>query len=185
MAPLHGILARMAGKVVAVWVVRKWGDKETSPTSVTTGKAWTFKNYIFALLSGWLGGELVGRFINPGIGQHFYTGAADLTATKLMWSEIFQRFDTTKSALGRGYMGQMEQLAAQAQEGDIMDDGQGNRWLLRGGRWVAMMGSDMGQMVEADYLGHLMPPGATMPPEAKEAQYIRRGSPDPYHSAFM
>lgn len=208
-APLDGILARLAGKVVVAFAVRRWGDKETSPTSDTTGKAWTFKNYAIALLASYLGGELVARFAGVKNGENFYAGGVDMTATKLMWSELIHRWPTAAKALGRGdrrgYMGQMDALAAQATEGDILDDGSGNRWLMQGGKWVAMMGGEsemgqikeadylgdvveatpMGQVVEADYLGHLQPQSATMPAEAKEAQFLRRGSPDPYHAAYL
>ena len=213
MGPMEGMLARLAGKVVVAFAVRRWGDKEGSPSSATTGKAWNFKNYFIAILASYLGGELTARFAGVRNGEHFYQGGIDLTATKLMWSELIHRWPTAAKALGRGdsramgrgHMGQMDALAAQATEGDILDDGSGNRWLMQGGKWVAMMGPDdgMGQIVEADYLGsdlvdatpmggvvsadylgHLQP-GDVPPSDQKEAQYIRRGSPDPYHAAYM
>jgi len=207
MAAIDGILPRLAGKIVTAWCVRRWGDKEGSPTSDTTGKAWNFKNYFIALAAGYLGGELVARFAGVKHGENFYQGSIDMTATKLMWSELIHRWPTAAKALGRadrGYMGQMDALAQQASEGDILDDGAGNRWLMQGGRWVAMMGADsmgqiteadylgadlveagpLGQITEVDYLGHAMN-SDTVPADRKEAQYIRRGSPDPYHSAYM
>jgi hypothetical protein len=198
MAPWPGMLARLAGKLTVAWCVRRWGDPETEPTSATTGQAWTFKNYFIALLSSYLGGELVARMVGANTGQHFYVGGIDMTATKLMWSELIHRWPAAAAALGSGAMGQADDfavLASQASEGDILDDGAGNRWLLQGGKWVAMMGDDglgqvteadyLGQVTEADYLGHVMPAEATLPSEAKLAVFQRRGSPDPYHSAFM
>ena len=41
----------------------------------------------------------------------------------------------------------------------------------------------MGQLVAADYLGHMMP-AATAEPDAAPAQYLRRGSPDPYAAIY-
>lgn len=209
MGPMRsGLLARLAGKVAAVWVVRKWGGKmpEDGATSETTGNAWGFQQYLFALLAGYVGGELIGRFTSKHVGEQFYAGAFDMTATKIMWTEVINRQDAkgkpswpaAQEALGQGQ--EFRQLAAQAQEGDIIDDGDGNRWMMKNGRLEAMMGVGpvdyLGGVKEADYLGsmdgvgpvdylgHMMVASATTA-EADSGQYLRRGSPDPYHAAYL
>jgi hypothetical protein len=72
-----------------------------------------------------------------------------------------------------GAGGQFKALAAEAGEGDIIDDGQGNRWLLQHGQWVSMQGADpytpaqlgadpytpaelSGVLTDADYLGGVL-----------------------------
>jgi len=214
MAPMSGALARIAGKIFAVWVVRRWGGEmpKDGAVSETTGNAWGFQQYLFSLLAGYVGGELVGRFASRHAGEQFYQGAFDMTATKLVWTEIVNRRDSkgdpswpaAQEALGRG--DQMRALSAAAEEGDIMDDGEGNRWLMQRGKWTAMMGvreadylgnvreadylgevvdaSPLGGVREADYLGHLMTRDTPIP-EGKAGQYLRRGSPDPYHAAYL
>jgi hypothetical protein len=222
------LFARLAGKVFAVWAVKRWGSAAEGPNSPTTGNNWTWNNYLISLASGFIGGEIMGRIGWQRAGRNFYRGAADMTATKFMWSEVIMRWPAlagggyVQSALGqagtsRGYPafgggypsfgnvdGQVSQLFAQTQPGDIVDDGRGNRWLNRGGRMVAMMGADMGadiveagplgaeiveagplgSMVEAGPLGHMMPAAATRSDEIAGA-YTFRGSKDPYRSAYM
>lgn len=215
---LGGLPARLAGKIATAYCVRRFGGLETAPISRTTGSAWTFKQYFIAWLTGYLGGELATRMVGAKAGAEFYQGSVDMTATKMMWSELIQRWDPAKAALGQGdYQSQLNQMAMGATEGDVLDDGQGNRWLCRGGKWVSMQGGEMGQLVEADhlgqlveadylgddegmdnepeagmgqlveadYLGHQMPVSSTTPEDANQAEYLRRGSNDPYHSSFM
>lgn len=204
----------MAGKIATAWVVRKWGGPSGVPVSATTGQAWTFKSYFIAWLTGYLGGELVTRMVGQKAGADFYQGSFDMTATKLMWTELVQRWEPASQALGS--TAQLQQMAMGATDGDILDDGSGNRWLLDNGRWVSMQGEGMGQLVEkdylgqlveadylgdegmddepeammgqlveADYLGHMMPVSSTTPEDANQAQYLRRGSNDPYAAPFM
>ena len=90
---------------------------------------------------------------------------------------------------------------AQGRDGDIIDDGNGNRLLMKGGRWTAMMGMDgvveagplgggvveagpLGAVVEAGPLGHMMSQSATREDE-RTGSYTFRGSKDPYRAAFM
>jgi hypothetical protein len=92
---------------------------------------------------------------------------------------------------------------AQGRPGDMIDDGAGNRILNQGGRWVAMMGGDMGStvveagplgdvveagplggVVEAGPLGHMMAQSATRADD-RQGSYTFRGSKDPYRAAFM
>lgn len=162
MGPTTGMLARLAGKIVTVWCVRRWGNitdykSKDAVFSQSTGQAWSFKGYFVAWLASYLGGEIVARAVGQKAGEDFYQGGIDLTATKLMWSELVQRWEPAREALGRtggGYSAQLSQLAMGATEGDILDDGGGNRWLLQNGRWVSMQGAGaMGRLVEADYLG--------------------------------
>ena len=211
MGPWDGMLARVAGKVLSVWTVKRWGDALAGPNSPTTGGAWTFKNYLIALATGYFGGELAARMINKKTGTNFYQGSADFIATKLTWSEVVMRWGFTSGQLGGvsdGYPSfggaDVQQLMAQGQPGDMIDDGQGNRYLNQGGRWVAMMGADMGsgvveagplgagiveagplgQVVEAGPLGHMMSQSATRA-EERTGAYTFRGSKDPYRSSFM
>lgn len=214
------MLGRIAGKVFSVWAVKKWGDALTGPTSGQTGGAWTFKNYLIALAAGYFGGELSARMINKKTGNDFYQGSADFIATKITWSEIVMRWGWTQQQLGGvsdGYPGfggvsdgypafgaaDVQTLMAQGQPGDILDDGQGNRYLNQGGRWVAMMGADMGgvveagplgsgvveagplgAVVEAGPLGHMMAQSASRADD-RAGSYTFRGSKDPYRSSFM
>ncbi len=222
------IFARLAGKVFAVWAVKRYGSAFAGPNSPTTGGNWTWNNYLIALASGFIGGEIMGRIGWQRAGRNFYRGAADFTATKWMWSEVIMRWPAlagggyVQAALGqtsRGYpafgggypsfgnVPEVRQLMAQGRPGDILDDGQGNRWLNQGGRWVAMMGADsydmgadiveagplgaemveagpLGAVVEAGPLGHMMPAAATRADEAVAA-YTFRGSKDPYRAAYM
>ena len=218
MEPWNGMLPRIAGKLFSVWAVKRWGDQPGQPGSPTTGGAWSFKNYLFSMLAGYLGGELVARTMDASAGRNFYRGSADFTATKAMWSELVMRWGWSANAMGGAAypsfggaaypsFGNVEvkQLMAEGMPGDILDDGQGNRYLNKGGRWVAMMGADMGAdiveagplgsdiveagplgsvMVEAGPLGHMMPAASTRADEARGA-YTYRGSKDPYRAAYM
>jgi len=214
------MLARIAGKVVSVWAVKRWGDQLTTPTSGQTGGAWTFKNYLIALAAGYFAGEVGARVLSKGTGQNIYNGSAEFIATKITWSEIVMRWGWTQTQLGgvsSGYPAfagasdgypsfaggeDLSALMAQGQPGDMIDDGNGNRYLNQGGRWVAMMGADMGgiveagplgdiveagplgALVEAGPLGHMMSQSASRSDEAQGA-YTFRGSKDPYRSSFM
>ncbi len=137
-------LYRLGGKMAAAWAVRRWGDpEEGQPSGVdspTTGARWTLKNLFFAWLAGAVSGELVARFFNKDGGQHVYDGACDLVVTKAWWSEVIHRIGGEPGAAMFGQDDEMAALSAQASEGDVLDDGQGNRWLLQGGKWVGMMG---------------------------------------------
>jgi hypothetical protein len=96
---------------------------------------------------------------------------------------------------------EVQALMAQGQPGDILDDGAGTRMLMKGdGRWVSMMGLDgvveagplgnvveagpLGGVVEAGPLGHMMSQSATRS-SSQQANYIRRGSKDPYAAAYF
>ncbi len=217
MGPWDGMLARVAGKIFSVWTVKRWGDALTQPTSGQTGGAWTFKNYLIALATGYFGGELAARMINKKTGADFYQGSADFIVTKLTWSEVVMRWGFTSTQLGGvsdgypsfggvsdGYPAfgnaEVQALMAQGQPGDMIDDGQGNRLLNQGGRWVSMMGSDiveagplgsavveagpLGGVVEAGPLGHMMSQSATRADD-RQGSYTFRGSKDPYRAAFM
>jgi hypothetical protein len=212
------MLARIAGKVVSVWAVKRWGDALTTPTSGQTGGAWTFKNYLIALAAGYFAGEVGARVLSKPTGQQIYNGAAEFIATKITWSEVVMRWGWTQTQLGGvsdgypsfagvsdGYPSfaggdDLQALMAQGQPGDMIDDGNGNRYLNQGGRWVAMMGLDgvveagplgdvveagpLGSMVEAGPLGHMMSQSASRADE-RQGAYTFRGSKDPYRSSFM
>jgi len=218
MGPMSGLMGRLAGKVFSVWAVKKWGDPVGSPTSGQTGGAWSFKNYLYSMLSGYLGGELVSRMIGKKAGEDFYRGSADFTATKLMWSQLVMNWDWSKQALGSAYpsfagsaypsfgTAEARALMAQGTPGDIFDDGQGNRLLMKpDGRWIPMMGADLGAdiveagplgadiveagplggpIVEAGPLGHMMN-SQTSDADSAMAAYTYRGSRDPFQAAFM
>lgn len=216
MGPWNGMLARVAGKIVSVWTVKRWGDPLADPNSPTTGGAWTFKNYLIALAAGYFGGELAARMINKKTGNDFYQGSADFIATKLTWSEIVMRWGWSAGQLGGGYpafggsaypsfgTADVQQLMASGRPGDMIDDGQGNRILMQpDGRWISMMGADMGSaiveagplgdvveagplgnVVEAGPLGHMMSQSASRADD-ELGSYTFRGSKDPYRAAFM
>ena len=133
--------------MISAFAVRRWGDPEgAQPSGVaspTTGARWTLKNLFIAWLAGAVGGELVARFFSREGGQHVYDGSVDLALTKAFWSEVIHRIGGPGGAAMFGQADdQMAVLASQADEGDIIDDGQGNRWLLQGGQWVSMQGHD-------------------------------------------
>lgn len=207
-------LFRMGGKMVSAWAVRRFGDPEESQpsglASPTTGSRWTLKNLFIGWLAGAIGGEVVARFFNHEGGQQVYDGSVDMVVTKAWWSEIIHRVGGAGGAAMFGNT-DMDALAQQGSEGDVLDDGQGNRWLMQGGQWVAMMGpledalysDDVAGVLEAatpldgelvaetplDGLGrhtygHLMDPDTTRA-SAQAGQYNRRGSPDPFQAAFM
>lgn len=212
--PWDGMLARVAGKVVSVWAVKRWGDPLTTPNSQTTGQAWTFRNYLIALATGYFGGELTARMVSKKSGNDFYQGSSDFIATKLTWSELVMRWNFSATQLGSAYpsfsgpaypafgSAEVQQLMAQGMPGDIIDDGSGNRLLMKGdGRWVAMMGLDgvveagplgdgvveagpLGSVVEAGPLGHMMAQSASQQRDAL-ASYTFRGSKDPYRATYM
>ena len=214
------MLARIAGKVISVWSVKRWGDALSTPTSGQTGGAWTFKNYLIALAAGYFAGEVGARVLSKTTGQNMYNGAAEFIATKITWSEVVMRWGWTQTQLGGvsdgypafggasdGYPAfgggdELAALMAQGQPGDMIDDGDGNRYLNQGGRWIAMMGADMGSiveagplgdiveagplgaLVEAGPLGHMMSQSASRGDE-RQGAYTFRGSKDPYRSSFM
>ena len=142
MGPWDGMLARIAGKVLTVWTVKRWGDPLQAPNSMNTGQAWTFKNYLIGLATGYFGGELAARMINKKTGQQLYQGTADFIATKLTWSEVVMRWGFTANQLGGvsdgypafggvsdGYpafgSAEVRRLMAQGQPGGVATHGQG------------------------------------------------------------
>lgn len=205
-------LWRMGGKLAVAFAVRRWGDAgEANPTtgvaSATTGERWGFKNLLIGWLASAVTGELGARFFGADRGQKIYDGGVDLLTTKMFWSEIVHRLGGSGGAAMFGATDDMNALAQQAGEGDVMDDGEGNRWLLQNGQWVAMQGEGMGDELDDELysgletatpldalqeatdldggdLGHLMDPGA---PSASLAagRYSRRGSQDPYHASYL
>lgn len=205
-------LWRMGGKLAVAFAVRRWGDAgEANPgsgvASATTGERWGFKNLLIGWLASAVSGELGARFFGAERGQKIYDGGVDLLTTKMFWSEVVHRLGGTGGAAMFGAEQDMQVLAQQAGEGDVLDDGKGNRWLLQGGKWVAMMGEegDMGdeldeamysgletatpldalqEATDLDGMGHLMDPGAPAASLA-DGRYSRRGSEDPYHSTYI
>lgn len=174
--PFRRAVPTLAGKLMVAWAVRRWGDAETAPYSPTAGSAWTFKNYLIGALTAGIAGEAIGRFWRKPTGQKVYEGGMDLLMTKLLWTEGVARSPMMQTAFGQtDSNSQIRQLSAQATEGDILDDGKGNRWLMQNGQWVAMMGMGEnpyvpqalgaanqnpympeplnGELMEADYLG--------------------------------
>lgn len=205
MGPFRGgkIIPRMLGKIVSTWCVRKWGDTGVGEYSPTTGSGWTVKNYAIAAISSLIGGELIGRMTKDMYGQEFYEGGMELVTTKMVWTEIIGRFPAAKAALGTGdanYSSTLQQLVNKAREGDIIDDGNGNRWIMRNGRANAMLGleektnlgedgyedidSEMGQLEEKGPMGHLMSASATHD-EQETGRWGGRGSVNPYQAAYM
>lgn len=148
-----GVVARLLGKVCGAAMVRYWGDTEAEQASWTAGARWTMKNHLLNLLGGAIGGEIGARVMGKEFGTRMFVGAVDLSASKALWNELIAAIPG-----GPKYLGQANDAAAlaqQAQEGDILDDNSGNRWVLQQGRWVPMMGydtPDVGELVEASPL---------------------------------
>lgn len=191
-------LARIGGKVIVAASVRYWGKPGTGPSSEMYGGNWSFANYLIGMLAAWAGGELAGRFISAPMGQEVYKGGYDLVFSKLVWTELIARSPTAQTYLGQG--DEMAVLAQQANEGDLLDDGSGNRWIMKGGRWVAMQGvlepaTALDGVLEPataldGYYGRPSPYGHLMPPDTSEeasrvGQFVQRGSKDPYHAAYL
>lgn len=202
-------LWRLGGKLLVAFAVRRFGDPEVAqPSGVgspTTGARWTLKNLVIGWVAAAVGGEIAARmFKTVDGGQNIYNGGVDLLLTKAFWSEIVHRLGGAGGAamFGQDESGDAAVLASQAGEGDILDDGQGNRYLLQGGQWTPMMG-DMGDALDEamyegleaatpldslqeqtalDGYGHLMDSG---PAAIAQGSYDRRGSPDPFQATFM
>jgi hypothetical protein len=142
-----GILFRLVGKMAGAFCVRKWGDPEGATASTATmGGRWSIKNHLLNLLGGWAAGEIVGRVSTRERGQLCYDGAADLSASKAFWHELVQAVPGGAQYFGRHAMGAIPpHLLAMAQQGDTLDDGSGNRFIVQADaagqkRLVPMMG---------------------------------------------
>lgn len=211
----HGIkddLARVGGMAAAAFAVTKWGDAPQAPAtwpngpegyeaSPTAGAGWSFKNYLFALLGGWVGGEIVARVWGQSMGQRVYEGARLLAMEKLLWTQLLSRttygpqwFGAVHGMGPAGYPTMPAQSAYPqmgAAEGDIYTDDDGNVWLNQGGRWVSMQGlvesGPLGALVETGPLGDTGSgylPSSTPTGEADWAMYSQAGATDPYHASF-
>lgn len=181
--------------------------------SPTSGDRWSLKNVIIALVSAYIGGEIGARFLRIN-GQQVYNGGVDLALTKVFWSEIVGRIPGGRAALGRHQRERMGQLPA-GSEGDIMQDDTGTQWIHKEGRWQSMMGLEQARavdgygeletaraldgdletaraldgytqrMLQEGRMGHYMDPGATSPGASAEGAYLRRGSADAFHAAYL
>ena len=215
--PFQNFFAHTLGQVIVAASVRKWGDKVVvGAFSPTTGAPWSIKNYIIGSIAAFVGGEAIARFGDrKGFGQEVYDAGMQLVMTKAIWTELIGRVPMLQTYLGHGHDNSaIAQLKAQANEGDIIDEG-GNRWLLQNGQWISMQGTDDpytpqqlagdpytpkelggtltkadylgGVLVQADYLdgmGHTMPKGS---PRAlvNRAQWQDTGSDNPYHTMYQ
>lgn len=210
-----GVMFRLLGKMAAAFVVRKWGDPEGAAASTATmGGRWSIKNHLLALLGGWAAGEVVGRVMTRERGQLCYEGAVDLCASKALWHELIQAIPGGATYFGRRPMGQVPQeMLAQAQAGDTLDDGHGNRFLVQAAsdgskRLVPMMGLQEARPLDgltparpldglggyqqrllqqrvrsSGTLGHY---GVMADDDMRDdAAYLRRGTDDPYLAAYL
>jgi len=213
-------LPKLAGKVLVAMAVTRLGDAPTAGStgsmSPTMGGRWSLTNHIIAGLTAYLGGMLASRMVSGRVGQLVLEGGVDLMASKALWLELIQRVPS-----GPAWLGQVRQvpqammgadwsaIMQQAQPGDIIDDGSGNRYLVGAdGRATAMMGTSalvtaspldgygyMGadlitagpmdgyaqRLLQEGAMGHL-----AVPPDGlvDNAAYISRGSADPYVAAL-
>ena len=90
----------------------------------------------------------------------------------------------------------MQQTFGQA-DGEVRyDQTTGQTWIAQGGRWMAMQGQDMGDLVEAsaldgelveasalDGMGHLLPAN-TDRRAVTQGRYTGTGYTDNYHAAY-
>ena len=207
-------LFRLLGKMAGAFMVRKWGDPEAAAASTATmGGRWTIKNHLLNLLGGWVLGEVVGRVMSKERGQLCYDGAVDLSASKALWHELIQAIPGGATYFGRRPMGAIpQQFLDQAQPGDIIDDGAGNRLLVQAAadgtkRFVPMMGLQAARPLDGlqearpldglqgyqqrllqertrgGSMGHY---GVMADDEMRDdAAYTRRGTDDPYLAAYL
>lgn len=216
----HDALPKLVGKLAVAMAVTRFGDATTAGStgqpSATMGGRWSVTNHLIAGLTSYLAGMLASRMVGRRTGQLVLEGGVDLMLSKALWLELIQRVPGGPAWLGaapraHAMMGSSWQaLMAQAQPGDIIDDGTGNRYLVGAdGRATAMMGAVQLQtataldgygmhgaeqlqtatpldgyaqrMLQAGAMGHL-----ATPPEGYEdaAAYIARGSADPYVAAL-
>jgi hypothetical protein len=202
------LIPYMVATAAQAWMVRRFGDSwgtgmlspNALPGSPFRGQAWTLKNYLIALATGWVGAKLISR---TGMGAHagsiWWRASIEQMATRLVWTEMIARWGWAQNSFG--------QLPAGAPPGTVADDGQGNRWLMgAGGQWVSMQGyrgmgelvnaghlgsatdggfvplegyRGMGELVKEGHLGHLLPSIATSR-EDDQARHLFIGSKDPY-----
>ena len=142
--PFMHFLPRTIGQMVTAAVVYKWGDPAQGSMSPTAGYQWSMKNYFIGYITSLVGGELIGRFAGKRAwGQQFYNGGVELMTTKALWTEVFARVPMLHQYLGQGEgrSAEFQALAAQATEGDVIEDPNGTTWLLQNGQWVSMQGS--------------------------------------------
>lgn len=197
---LRYALWRMGGKLVAAWAVQRFGDPpEANPggPSPTQGDRWTLKNMAIAWLAGLIGSQIAVRVVGREQAQRVYDGALDLALTKALWTEVVGRVPYGRAMFGQtNGQPMLAQPAAGAPDGDILDDGSGNRWIAQGGKWVAMQGviedpigrlqaeSRLGALQAENRLGHVMTPDQAGTPADDFGRRTWRGSADPYAAAY-
>lgn len=201
----------LVGKMAGVWAVRKWGDPESSPASTATmGGRWSIKNHIINMAAAYFFGSAVGKWKSGNQGQWILDGAVELSVSKAFWHEVIQAVPGGTKYFGNTE-GPMRQLMAQAQDGDTIDDGRGNRYLVKGSgvgkKLVPMMGLQQeraldglqparpldglttatamdgyqGRLRRGEALGHYQP----LDEDDDDNVYIRRGTRDPYQAAYI
>lgn len=209
-----GLAPAILGRIWLAFAVRQWGgDWGTSiagapaaggtppPPSPFAGQQWGFQGYFVGVIAAWAGAHVAERF-RPGWGFHFWRGAVENMAARLVWTEGIAR-----SEWGQKHFGQMA-------VGQVADDGRGNRMVLTPQGWQYMMGNpNMGELQERPLdglqparaldglvreraldaksrgvggrrfrpMGHAMPEGT----EDKEARYHGSGANTAYHSAYQ
>lgn len=207
---MRASLYRLGGKALAAFAVQRFGDPPTDPTSSTTGMRWSMKNMVIAYLAAGFGSSFMEGRSGKMEAQWVFDGALDLITTKLFWSDIVQRLPGGNWALGQGDA--LAQAAAQGTEGDILDDGSGNRFVLQQGKWVAMQGlqeaTPLGGLQAATplgdhnaaphtppasygtgvasqpWMGHIMSASNANDPASQWGATTWRGSADPYAAAY-
>lgn len=121
----------MIGKMAGAFAVRQWGDPELAPGSTATmGGRWTIKNHILNLVAGALAGSVIAQWKGKPQGQLAYDGAVNLSISKAFWHEVIQSIPG-----GVTYFGNVDpavqSLLQRAQDGDTIDDGRGNRFVVK------------------------------------------------------
>lgn len=203
------LLPVIAGRLWLAYAVRNWGgDWGTSvlgaptppgtppPASPFAGQQWGFQGYAVGVIASYIGARIIERW-KPGWGFHFFRGAIENMATRVVWTEGIARSEWGQKNFGQTAM--------------VADDSRGNRMVLTPQGWQYMMGP-MGQLQTERpldgleparpldgleragskdvkhggiggrrYYGHFLPPGT----DDKRARYEGSGSTSSYHSAYQ
>lgn len=136
----------------------------TATTSPYAGQPWSFRNYLTAMTSSWLGAQLIKRFKGAREAKIVWRSGMENVATRFVWTEIIGRSPQLQQMFGQ------TMLPGWITEGPM------------GGYGQLVEAGPMGQLVDAGPMGHYVGPADT--PGATAAEYQGAGSDDPFQYVY-
>ncbi len=174
------------GHLAQAFAVRRFGDAwgkgvmGKNAASPYAGQGWSFKNYLIAVITGYVGAKAIERTKWGKVAaEQVWRSAVDNVIIRMMWTEVLGRSKWAQDTFGQSDAEQMAALrqmngygnlvpagalgayhaanpgyGATDASGSVYDDGQGGRFVMNDqGQWVAMQGTGYGNLVPAGALG--------------------------------